>query len=309
MKNSNNLPHIPVLLNETINAFKEIKEGTFIDCTLGYAGHSSEILKHYPHINLIGIDRDDEALQFSRKRLEPFKDRIELKKGSFSEVLQEIDFSKVTGLLADFGVSSLQLDKLERGFSFQSQTLDMRMDQNSPFSAKELVNSYSLEKLTEIFRNFGEIKESRKLAQAIITQREKKPIESSLELSELISSVIRKKGKTHPATQAFQAIRIEVNKELYEIETLLDILEQKKPKNAIISLITFHSLEDRIVKQRFKKWAKKCICPPGIMRCMCGGDNNLGEELSKKPISASKKELEENPRSRSAKLRVFQFKG
>jgi len=308
LNNSNNLPHIPVLLQETLNAFTTIKDGIFIDCTLGYGGHSSEILKEHPNISLIGIDRDDEALNFSKKRLSEFLDRIELKKGSFSEVLQEIDFSKVTGLLADFGVSSLQLDKLERGFSFSSENLDMRMDQSSPFSAKELVNNYSLEELTRIFKEFGEIKEAKKLALAIIKAREKKPIESSLELAELISKTIKKKGKIHPATLPFQAIRMEVNKELDEITKLLDILEKKRPKGAIIALITFHSLEDRLVKQRFRKWSKKCICPEGIMRCECGNDNNLGIELSKKPISATSKELQENPRSRSAKLRVFQFK-
>jgi len=302
------MPHIPVLLEETITAFKGIKEGVFVDCTLGYAGHSSEILKRYPKLQLIGIDRDDEALAFSKERLSSFAHRVELKKGSFSEVIQTIDFSKVTGLLADFGVSSLQLDKLERGFSFYSSTLDMRMDQSSPFSAKELINSYSLEELSRLFREFGEIKEAKKLASAIIKQRAIKPIKSSLELAELISKVIKKKGKTHPATQAFQAIRMEVNKELSEISKLLDTLETKRPKGAIIALITFHSLEDRLIKQRFRKWSKKCICPNGIMRCECGNNNNLGVELNKKPITASKEELATNPRSRSAKLRVFQFK-
>ncbi len=308
MHNSNNSPHIPVLLEETINAFKDIKEGDFIDCTLGYGGHSSEILKNYPHINLIGIDRDDEALAFSKERLKEFKDRVTLKKGSFSKVLKDIDFSRVSGLLADFGVSSLQLDKLDRGFSFNSETLDMRMDQKSPFSAKELINSYSLEELSKIFKEFAELKEAKALAKEIIKQREIKPITSSKELAEIISKVVRKKGKIHPATLPFQAIRMEVNKELDEISHLLDILEEKKPKGAIIALITFHSLEDRLVKQRFRKWAKKCICPPEAMKCECGNDNNLGVELNKKPIIASAKELENNLRSRSAKLRVFKFK-
>ena len=304
----NNSPHIPVLLNEVIDSFKDIKSGYLVDCTLGYGGHSYELLKKYNNINLIGIDRDDEALNFSKKKLEPFKDRITLLKGSFSKKLKEIDFSKVTGLLADFGVSSLQLDKANRGFSFDSQTLDMRMDQSSSFSAKELINSYPLEKLEKIFREFGEVKEAKKVAQKIIEYREKKPILSSIELANIVSSVIKKKGKIHPATLVFQAIRIEVNQELEEINALLDILQEKKPKGAIISLITFHSLEDRLVKQRFKKWSKKCICPPDIMRCSCGNNNNLGIELNKKPIVASSDEIKQNPRSRSAKLRVFKFK-
>ena len=304
----NNSPHIPVLLNEVIDSFKDIKSGYLVDCTLGYGGHSYELLKKYNHINLIGIDRDNEALNFSKKKLEPFKDRITLLKGSFSKKLKEIDFSKVTGLLADFGVSSLQLDKENRGFSFDSQTLDMRMDQSSSFSAKELVNSYPLEKLEKIFRDFGEVKEAKRVAQKIIEYRGTKPIDSNLELANIVSSVIKKKGKIHPATLVFQAIRIEVNQELEEINALLDILQEQKPKGAIISLITFHSLEDRLVKQRFKKWSKKCICPPDIMRCSCGNNNNLGIELNKKPIVASSDEIKLNPRSRSAKLRVFKFK-
>lgn len=304
----NNSPHIPVLLNEVIDSFKDIKSGYLVDCTLGYGGHSYELLKKYNNINLIGIDRDDEALNFSKKKLEPFKDRVTLLKGSFSKKLKEIDFSKVTGLLADFGVSSLQLDKANRGFSFDSQTLDMRMDQSSSFSAKELINSYPLEKLEKIFREFGEVKEAKRVAQKIIEYREKKPILSSIELANIVSSVIKKKGKIHPATLVFQAIRIEVNQELEEINALLDILQEQRPKGAIISLITFHSLEDRLVKQRFKKWSKKCICPPDIMRCSCGNNNNLGIELNKKPIVASSDEIKQNPRSRSAKLRVFKFK-
>ena len=307
MKNIKNSPHIPVLFNEVINSFKDIKDGIFIDCTVGYAGHSYEMLNMYKNISLIGIDRDIEALNFSKKRLEPFKDRVLLKKGKFSEVLKDIDFNNVSGVLADFGVSSLQLDKEERGFSFNSQTLDMRMDQDSAFSAYDVVNFYPLDELIRVFKEFGEVKESKKIALEIVKSREKSPIKSNLELSNIVLKVVKKKGKTHPATQVFQAIRIEVNKELEEIKTLLDILEEKKPKGAIVSLITFHSLEDRLVKQRFKKWSKKCICPPEFMRCECGNNNNLGVELNKKPIVATKEEILNNPRSRSAKLRSFKF--
>ncbi len=304
-----NSPHIPVLLNEVLNAFKNAQNGTFIDCTLGFAGHSFEILKKYPDLELIGIDRDDEALNFSKKKLAPFKERVTLLKGSFSQKIKEIDFNNITAVLADFGVSSLQLDNKERGFSFESKTLDMRMDQRNPFSAIDVVNSYSAQQLEKIFKEFGEIKEAKKVANAICKAREKEKITSSAKLAQIAAQIIKKKGKTHPATLLFQAIRIEVNKELDEIVSLLDTLEEKKPKNGIIALITFHSLEDRLVKQRFKKWAKKCTCPNGIMRCICGNNNNLGVELNKKPITATNEELKINPRSRSAKLRVFKFKG
>ena len=308
MKNIENVPHIPVLLSQVINGFTSIKEGVVIDCTLGYAGHSSAILEHYPNIKLIGIDRDDEALAFSKKRLEKYADRVTLLKGSFSQLLKEIDFSNVTALLADFGVSSLQLDKKERGFSFDSSILDMRMDQKSSFSAYDVVNSYSQEMLEQIFKDYAESREYKKVAAAIVKQRAQAAITSNKELSELIAKTIKGKGKIHPATLFFQAIRIEVNKELEEIKSLLDTLEEKQPKGATIALITFHSLEDRLVKQRFRKWSKRCICPPEAFRCSCGNNNNLGVELNKKPITATKEEIKQNPRSRSAKLRLFQFK-
>jgi len=193
----------------------------------------------------------------------------------------------------------------ERGFSFHSENLDMRMDSNSPLSAYDVVNDYSTERLTEIFYKYGEIKQARKLAQEIARNR---PISSGKELAEIILSVIPKRGKTHPATQIFQAIRIEVNDELGEIERLLDALESNPPYSAVVSLITFHSLEDRIVKNRFKEWSKNCICPPNIMRCECGNNNAIGKQLNKKPISATAEEIKINPRSRSAKLRAFKFK-
>jgi len=308
VKNTDKSPHIPVLLNEALDSFKESKDGNFVDCTLGYAGHSFEILNRYKHLSLIGIDRDDEALNFSKEKLEPFKDRVQFLKGSFSDRLKDIDFNYVTALLADFGVSSLQLDKADRGFRFDSKLLDMRMDQSNPFSAKDVVNSYSQDKLEKIIREYGEVKEAKKVAQKIIQYRANKPIKSNIELADIVSSVVYNKGKIHPATLVFQAIRIEVNQELEEINALLDMLEEQKPKGAIISLITFHSLEDRLIKQRFKKWAKSCICPQNAMRCMCGNNNNLGKEVYKKPITATKREIKINPRSRSAKLRIFKFK-
>jgi len=302
-----NTPHIPVLLNEVVEYFSNLDSGAYIDCTLGYGGHSYNILKNNSNLSLIGIDRDKEAIEFSSNRLSSFKDRVTILQGSFSKVLNDIDFSNVVALLADFGVSSLQLDKADRGFSFNSNVLDMRMDQNSPFSAKNVVNEYSLEMLTQIFREYGEMRDAKKVASKIVSYREKKQISSSKELADIISLVSNKKSKIHPATLAFQAIRMEVNSELSEIKQLLDILEEKRVKNLLVALITFHSLEDRLVKQRFKKWATKCICPPNVYKCVCGNNNNLGNIITKKPIIASKEEIAQNPRSRSAKLRIFRF--
>ena len=302
-------PHIPVLLEEVLESFKDVPEGYFVDCTLGYAGHSSEVLARYGHLRHIGIDRDDEALAFSKKRLEPFADRSTLYKGTFATVLLTLQEAPVTALLADFGVSSLQLDKKERGFSFESETLDMRMDATASLSAYEVVNTYPKEKLEYIFDVYGEVRSYKKLASAIVNARAKKPIESAKELSEIIKQVIPSGGKIHPATLPFQAIRIEVNNELGEIEGLLDALEAKHYPGEVVSLITFHSLEDRLVKNRFKKWATECICDPQAMRCTCGKNHALGKPLVRKPITASRSELKLNPRSRSAKLRSFRFKG
>jgi 16S rRNA (cytosine1402-N4)-methyltransferase len=300
-------PHIPVLLNEVLESFKEINEGYFVDCTLGYAGHSSEILAKFPHFKHIGIDRDDEALAFSKKRLESFAKRSTFYKGTFATVLPELKESPVMALLADFGVSSLQLDKKERGFSFTSETLDMRMDTQAPLSAYEVVNEYSKERLEYIFDTYGEVRSYRKLAAAVVEARAKAPIKSAKALSEIAKEVIPSGGKIHPATLMFQAIRIEVNNELGEIEGLLDAIEAKHHKGEVVSLITFHSLEDRLVKNRFKKWSTACICDPHAIRCTCGKDHALGKALSRKPVTASKEELKINPRSRSAKLRSFRF--
>jgi 16S rRNA (cytosine1402-N4)-methyltransferase len=301
-------PHIPVLLNEVLDSFKDVNEGYFVDCTLGYAGHSSEILAKYPHFRHVGIDRDDEALAFSQKRLEPYEGRSKLYKGTFATVLPTLDEAPIMALLADFGVSSLQLDKKERGFSFTSESLDMRMDSSASLSAYEVVNEYSKDKLEYIFDTYGEVRSYKKLAAAVVEARSKAPIESAKELSEIAKQIIPAGGKIHPATLMFQAIRIEVNNELGEIEGLLDAIEAKHYKGEIVSLITFHSLEDRLVKNRFKKWSTACICDPQAMRCTCSKDNALGKALSRKPVTASKEELKINPRSRSAKLRSFKFK-
>ncbi|CAA6801161.1 MAG: rRNA small subunit methyltransferase H [uncultured Sulfurovum sp.] len=301
------IPHIPVLLDEVLESFTDIEKGYFVDCTLGYAGHSSEILKNFPNIKHIGIDRDDEALTFSEKRLAPYDGRTTLYKGTFSEVMPSLAETPITAVLADFGVSSLQLDKKDRGFSFNSDNLDMRMDITAPLSAYEVVNTYSKEKLEYIFDSYGEIRSYRKLAGAVVEARSKEAIASAKALSEIAKQVIPSGGKIHPATLMFQAIRIEVNNELGEIEGLLNALENKHFDKEVVSLITFHSLEDRLVKNRFKKWSNACICDPQAIRCTCGKNHALGKMLSRKPITATKEELKINPRSRSAKLRSFRF--
>ena len=302
-----NIPHIPVLLDEVLASFEGVPEGYLVDCTLGYAGHSSELLKRYEYLQHIGIDRDDEALAFSKERLAPFVTRSRLYKGTFASVLPTLQEAPIVALLADFGVSSLQLDKASRGFSFHSDVLDMRMDTSAPLSAYEVVNTYTKEQLSYIFDAYGEVRSARRLADAIVNERAKEPIQTAKALSRVIQSVIPSAGKIHPATLPFQAIRIEVNNELGEIEGLLDALEKRHYKGEVVSLITFHSLEDRLVKNRFKKWATACICDPQAMRCTCGKNHAIGKVLTRKPKTASAKELKANPRSRSAKLRSFRF--
>lgn len=302
------IPHIPVLLEEVLESFADVPEGYFVDCTLGYAGHSLEVLKRYRYLKHIGIDRDNEALAFSKERLKPYAARSTLYKGTFATVLPTLTQVPITALLADFGVSSLQLDKMERGFSFHAETLDMRMDATASLSAYEVVNTYPQDKLEYILDVYGEVRSYRKIAGLIVETRSKAPISSAKELSDLVKTIIPLGGKIHPATLVFQAIRIEVNNELGEIEGLLDALEKQHYAQEVISLITFHSLEDRLVKNRFKKWATACICDAQAMRCTCGKNHALGKPLVRKPVTSTKEELKINPRSRSAKLRSFRFK-
>jgi len=301
------IPHVPVLLHEVLESFRDLDEGYFVDCTLGYGGHSSFLLEAHPNIQHIGIDRDQEALDFSTQRLQPYAHRSTLYKGKFSDIFASLKETPIKGVLADFGVSSLQLDKRERGFGFESDTLDMRMDQGESMSAKDIVNGYSQEQLEYIFHHYGEIRPYQQLASAVIQVRNQAPITSAKTLSHIATKLI-KGGKIHPATLMFQAIRIELNRELEEIERLLDALEAKRDRGAIVALITFHSLEDRLVKNRFKKWTQKCICSPHALQCTCSRENQLGQIITKKPIIATPKEIKQNPRSRSAKLRVFEFK-
>lgn len=302
----NETPHIPVLYREVLDLFAGLSNGTFVDCTLGYGGHSELILSAHPDISLIGIDQDDEALAFSSRRLASFGPRFRPLKGRYSDVFPTLSDEPIAGVLADIGVSSLQLDKRERGFSFESETLDMRMDPDRPSSAADVVNGYTVPQLEKIFFEYGEERFGKKIARLIDERRRKEKFRSAADLARLIAANIPK-GKVHPATKVFQAIRIEVNDELGELSRLLSSAASMK-KPFLLGIITFHSLEDRIVKQAFKEFAKSCICPPEAMRCTCGDNHALGTIVTKKPIEAADDEIRANPRSRSAKLRAFLFR-
>jgi len=297
------IPHIPVLYNEVLEAFSSIDDGYIIDCTTGYAGHSSALLEQNKNIKLICNDQDEEALEFSKNRLKDFSNRVTFNKGNFEHLLTNFKDYDIKGILADIGVSSLQLDKNERGFGFDSDTLDMRMDQNQSLDASIVVNTYSQIELERVFKEYGEVREYKKVASLIVNNR---PFDSSKQLSEFLSKKMHK-GKIHPATLPFQGIRIEVNDELGVLERLFDSIEQIKPKACIVAIISFHSLEDRIVKNYFKKWTKSCICPSDAFRCTCGNNHALGKIITKKPIIPTKDEIKQNPRSRSSKLRIFKF--
>lgn len=299
----NQKPHVPVLYREILDAFANIKSGTIVDCTLGYAGHSSMLLESNPKISIIGIDQDKEAIEYSTKALERFKDRVCILKGRYSQVIKTILSSEINGVLADIGVSSLQLDKKERGFSFLAQNLDMRMDQESNFSALNVLNEYPLLKLEQILRDYGEIKNFQKIASLIVQNR---PFYDTKKLLDTLKPHLFSSKSIHPATLLFQAIRIEVNDELGELERLLDALESSNISTKV-AIISFHSLEDRVVKNRFAYWAKSCKCDDNALRCTCGNNNSIGRILTKKPIVAKDDELKLNPRSRSAKLRIFEF--
>ena len=304
-----NIPHVPVLYREVIQTFKDCNNGTIIDCTMGYGGHSSMILEANEFVKLIAIDQDQTAIDFSTKRLQRYKDKVEIKKGRFSSVIKEIieenDTQNIVGLLADIGVSSLQLDEKSRGFSYESDNLDMRMNESSPLSASNVVNEYTVGELEKILLDYGELRNYKKIASVIVQNR---PFSSAKELSKILNPHLPKGKNIHPATLLMQAIRIEVNDELGELKSLLSSIAKAKFKNAKIAIISFHSLEDRIVKQTFVSWAKSCICPSEAMRCTCGNDHSLGKIISRKPIMAKDDELKENPRSRSAKMRIFEMK-
>lgn len=303
--------HYSVMLKECIEALNIKPDGIYVDCTAGGGGHSEEILKHLDTGRLISLDQDDEAIEACKKRLKKYAERSIIVKSNFSNldrVLEELEIVHIDGVLMDLGVSSHQLDTPSRGFSYNSDApLDMRMNPRSPFSAYDVVNTYSESELKRIIYEYGEERFAPVIARKIVEKREEGPIQTTLELASIIKSAIptgaAKKESQHPAKRTFQAIRIEVNHELDVITPAIESAVSRLNKNGRIAIMTFHSLEDRIVKTKFNEYQKACTCPADFPVCVCGNVAVL-RVLTKKPIIANNEELEVNARSRSAKLRV-----
>lgn len=302
--------HKPVLLEECLDALAIKPDGVYVDGTLGRAGHSLEIVRRLTTGRLIALDRDETALTAARERLADYMERVTLVHSNFSNlgaVLDELGVDAVDGMLFDLGVSSPQLDNASRGFSYkQDAPLDMRMDESAPLTARELVNTLSYEELRRILFEYGEERYAPQIAKAICAARERKPIETTLELADLIRGAMPAKAlreKQHPAKRSFQAIRIAVNDELGELPPMLDAAEGHLKPGGRFAVITFHSLEDRIVKQKLKELATGCICPPEFPVCVCGRKPKV-KLVTRKPIVSGETELRDNPRARSAKLRV-----
>ena len=303
--------HIPVLLNECINGLEIKPDGIYVDGTLGGAGHSREIVKHLSTKGtLIGIDRDEEALKAASEKLKEYKNvkYIYGNHDNIKEILEQLKIDKVDGILLDLGVSSYQLDEKNRGFSYMADAkLDMRMDKTTGITAEEIVNTYSEDILSKIIFEYGEERFAKKIANNICKYRKEKRIETTKELSKIIENSIPKsmQNNGHPAKRTFQAIRIEVNNEIEPLyKTILDCIDVLK-SHGRLCVITFHSLEDRAVKNAYTEANGKCICPPGLPYCVCGA-KKLGKIINKKPIVANDLEAKENSRSRSAKLRIFE---
>lgn len=308
--------HLPVLLNECLNGLAIRQDGTYLDCTLGGAGHSSEIYKRLGKDGmLIGIDRDADAIEAATARMAKLQGqgRFVALRGNFHNakvLLKEAGVEKVDGVLADLGVSSHQLDVRERGFSYHDDApLDMRMDQSQTLSAKVIINGWSEDELTRIFRDYGEENWARQIARVICDRRQAAPIERTGQLVSIIDAAIPKKFRakdgSHPARRTFQALRIAVNDELDPLEpTLKDLAELLNPGGRLC-VITFHSLEDRIVKNTFRTMADPCICPKNMPICVCGRKPSV-KLITRKPITASEEELAQNPRARSASLRIVE---
>ena len=305
-----NFHHISVLLEECLEGLAIKPDGIYVDGTLGGAGHSSEIAKRLTTGRLIGIDRDPVALKAAGERLEPYADRVTLVHSNFCEiaqVLRDLDIDGVDGILLDLGVSSPQLDDSSRGFSYMADApLDMRMNNEDALSAYDVVNTWSYEELKRILFDYGEERYAPKIASAICKKREEKPIETTLELVDVIRSAMPAQAlreKQHPAKRSFQAIRIAVNDELGSVEKVMkDAIPSLNPGGRL-AVITFHSLEDRIVKTAMANAAKGCTCPPSFPVCVCGKKPQV-QLVTRKPIVSAEEELERNPRARSAKLRV-----
>ena len=303
--------HVSVLLRECIEALNIKPDGIYVDCTTGGGGHSLEIVKRLTAGGrLIAIDRDEDALRAAGARLADYADRVTFVHSNYAmlqSVLADLGIPKADGVLADLGVSSYQLDTAERGFSYmQDAPLDMRMDREQPLSARDVVNTYSEEELRRILYDYGEEKFARNIAANIVKRRSERPIETTLELAELVKGSMPKaarEGGHHPAKRTFQAIRIEVNAELSSIPPALDAAVHALNPGGRVAVITFHSLEDRLVKQKFAALSSGCTCPREFPVCVCG-KKPVVRVITKKPVTAGEDELEVNPRSRSAKLRV-----
>lgn len=307
--------HKSVLLNETVDSLNVKPNGIYIDGTLGGGGHAYEVCKRLGEQGrFIGIDQDAEAIEAASLRLAEFGDKVTIVRSNYVDIdniLKSLNIDKVNGIMLDLGVSSHQLDTVERGFSYKEDApLDMRMDVRNPMTAKDIINDYSEMELYRVIRDYGEDKFAKNIAKHIVNARKEKEIETTYELNEIIRAAIPMKVRMnggHPAKKTFQAIRIELNKELEvlnnSIDKMIDLLDDK----GRLSIITFHSLEDRIVKTRFRNNENPCICPPDFPVCVCG-KKSKGKVITRKPIVPDEREIEENRRSKSSKLRVFERK-
>lgn len=305
--------HKSVLLYETVDQLNIKPDGIYVDGTLGGGGHSYEIASRLSDKGrLIGIDQDEDAIKAASERLKPFMDKVTIVRNNYcnmDKVLDELSIDKVDGIMLDLGVSSYQLDTAERGFTYNVDAkLDMRMDQRQEVTARDIVNDYSEYDLYRIIRDYGEDRFAKNIAKHIVAARQKKPIETTFELNEIIKAAIPMKVRTtggHPSKRTYQAIRIELNRELEVLENSIDMMIDRLNKEGRLCIITFHSLEDRIVKVRYKNNENPCTCPPSFPTCVCG-KKSKGKVITRKPIIPSEEELEENSRSKSSKLRVFE---
>ncbi len=305
--------HKSVLLYETVDQLNIKPDGIYVDGTLGGGGHSYEIASRLSDKGrLIGIDQDEDAIKAASERLKPFMDRVTIVRNNYcnmDKVLDELSIDKVDGIMLDLGVSSYQLDTAERGFTYNVDAkLDMRMDQRQEVTARDIVNDYSEYDLYRIIRDYGEDRFAKNIAKHIVAARQKKPIETTFELNEIIKAAIPMKVRAtggHPSKRTYQAIRIELNRELEALENSIDMMIDRLNKGGRLCIITFHSLEDRIVKVRYKNNENPCTCPPSFPTCVCG-KKSKGKVITRKPIIPSEEELEENSRSKSSKLRVFE---
>lgn len=305
--------HISVLLDETIDGLNINPHGTYVDGTVGGGGHSLEIVKQLSSEGrLVGIDQDKDAIEAASNRLADYKEKVTLVRSNYSEIdtiLRDLHIDGVDGILLDLGVSSYQLDNEERGFSYMKDyALDMRMDQRVNLTAADIVNGYTEEKLYYMIKDYGEDRYAKLIARKIVEARKEKPIATTLQLSEIIKSAVPKRAQIkggHPAKKTFQAIRIEVNNELNILKETLDKMIDLVKPGGRICIITFHSLEDRIVKLKFREFENPCTCPPGLPVCVCG-NKPKGKVITRKPIIPTDEEKENNSRAKSAKLRIFE---